>query len=262
MKKLWLIYYYLKYRLTAKTRYKVHSPFVYDLIENVFRDKTKYDDYRKLNKVHRRYGRRTDRLETIDFGTGSGNKEYVIKVTTVGKLVKQRSHSKKQLEFLYRMSRYFKPDTILEFGTGAGISTLYLGKGSPESRLITMEGCIGLASVARKSFRKREVNAEVEVGDFNAILDRGLKDVKQLNMVFVDGNHRKDPTIQYFKRCSEFAGEDSVFMFDDIHWSFGMNKAWQTIKKDKRVSLTIDLFWVGLVFFKSGVTKQDFVVRY
>lgn len=262
MNKLWLIYSYLKYRITAKTRYKVHSPFVYELIENVFRDNKKHEEYSKLNKIHRRYARRTDKLETIDFGTGSGKKEYVIKATTVGKLVKQRTHSKKQLEFLYRMARYFKPKTILEFGTAAGISMLYLGKGSPESRLISMEGCIGLASVARKSFRKREVDVEVEVGDFNAILDRGLKNVDQLDMVFVDGNHRKDPTIRYFERCSEFAVENSVFMFDDIHWSPGMEKAWKTIKKDKRVSVTIDLFWVGLVFFKTGVAKQDFVIRY
>lgn len=262
MKKLWLTYSYLKYLITAKTRYKIHSPFVYDLIENVFRDKTKYAEYKKLDKIHRRYAKRKDKLDTVDFGTGSGKKEYIEKKTTVGKLVKERTHSKKQLEFLYRIARHFKPKTILEFGTAAGISTLYLGKGSPESRLISMEGCIGLASVARKSLKKRGVLAEVEVGDFNAILNRGIKNLNQLDMVFVDGNHRQKPTIDYFERCSEFATENSVFLFDDIHWSPGMSKAWEHIKKDKRVSLTIDLFWVGLVFFKPGVAKQDFVIRY
>jgi predicted O-methyltransferase YrrM len=262
MKKLWLTYSFLKYRLNAKTRYKIHSPFVYDLIETVFRDKTKYPDYSKLDKVHRRYARRKDQLDTIDFGSGSGKKEYVEKKTTVGKLVKSRTHSKKQLEFLFRIARHFKPETILEFGTAAGISTLYIAKGSPESRLITMEGCMGLASVARKSFKKREVVAEVEVGDFTAILNRGLKDLQKLDMVFFDGNHRKKPTIEYFERCMEFATENSIFMFDDIHWSRGMSEAWQYIKNDKRVSLTIDLFWIGLVFFKSGVAKQDFVIRY
>jgi predicted O-methyltransferase YrrM len=106
------------------------------------------------------------------------------------------------------------------------------------------------------------VVAEVEVGDFTAILNRGLKDLQKLDMVFFDGNHRKKPTIEYFERCMEFATENSIFMFDDIHWSRGMSEAWQYIKNDKRVSLTIDLFWIGLVFFKSGVAKQDFVIRY
>jgi len=262
MKKLWLTYAYLTYYLTSSSRYKIHSPFVYSLVENVFRDKTKYPDFRKLNKLHRRYEKRTDKLDTIDFGSGAGDKEYVEIKTTVGKIVKQRSHSKKQLEFLYRIANHFKPKTILEFGTAAGISTLYLAKGSPESRLITMEGCMGLASVARKSFRKRAIKAEVEVGSFDSILDSGLKDVTQLDLIYFDGNHRKEPTLNYFNRCIEFATENSVFMFDDIHWSPGMNKAWKEIKQDKRVSLTIDLFWIGLVFFKSGIAKQDFVVRY
>lgn len=262
MKKLWQFYAYLNYRRKAKSRFKVHSTFVYELIENVFRDTKRYDDYRKLNRTRRRYRRRTDRLETMDFGAASKDKDYTIRVTTVGKIVRERTHSKKKLQFLYRMARYLKPGTILEFGTAAGISAMYFSKGSPESRMITMEGCMGLASVARKSFRKRKLNIEVEVGDFDAILDGILEKVKQLDMVFIDGNHRKEPTKRYFERCIKLAGENSVFMFDDIHWSRGMNKAWNSIKKDERVSITIDLFWIGLVFFKQDIAKQDFVLRY
>ena len=262
MKKLWQIYAYLNYRRKAISRFKIHSPFVYDLVENVFRDKTNHYDYRRLNRTRRRYRRRTDRLETMDFGAAAKDKEYAIRVTTVGKIVKARTHPKKQLQLLYRMSRHFKPETILEFGTAAGISSLYLSKGSPESRLITMEGCIGLASVARKSFKKRNLKIEVEVGDFDAILDNILKNVTKLDMVFFDGNHRKEPTLRYFEKCAGLADEHSVFMFDDIHWSSGMQKAWNTIKRDNRVSITIDLFWVGLVFFKKDITKQDFVLKY
>ena len=106
------------------------------------------------------------------------------------------------------------------------------------------------------------MNIEVEVGDFDAILDYVLKNVDQLDMVFVDGNHRKEPTLNYFERCIELAGEDSVFMFDDIHWSYGMNQAWNAIKKDERVSITIDLFWIGLVFFKKDIVKQNFIIKY
>lgn len=262
MKKLWQAFAYLKYRITAKSRYKIHSPFVYSLVEKVFRDNSSYDDYRKLKKVYHRYRRRTDRIETMDFGSGAGDNEYVIKTTTVGKVVRQRTHTISQLQLLYRMSRYFQPDTILEFGTAAGISTLYLGKGSPGSHIITMEGCVGLASVSRKSFKKRHVNAKVEVGDFDAVLEYVLPKITGLNMVFFDGNHRMEPTVRYFEKCLPFAGEESVFMFDDIHWSPGMDEAWQDIKKHEKVSITIDLYWVGLVFFRKGVAKQDFVIRY
>lgn len=262
MKNLWPVAAWLNYQRKAVTRYKVHSPFVYKLIDEVFRDKTQHIEYRSLNRIRERYARRTDRIETMDFGTAAGDKDYITRVTTVGKIVRQRTHSRKKLEFLYRMSQRFKPGTILEFGTAAGISALYLGKGSPDSRMITMEGCMGLAAVARKSFKKRKLNIEIEVGDFDAILDKVLTQTDQLDMVFLDGNHRMNPTIEYFEKCLSKANENSVFMFDDIHWSRGMSKAWKAIKKDKRVTLSIDLYWIGLVFFRPDITKQDFVIRY
>jgi predicted O-methyltransferase YrrM len=125
-----------------------------------------------------------------------------------------------------------------------------------------MEGCMGLASVANKSFQKRKLNIELEVGDFDSILEGILEREDQLDMVFFDGNHRFAPTIDYFERCLAKATDNSVFMFDDIHWSRGMSRAWRKIKNDDRVTLTIDLFWLGIVFFKKDIEKQNFVIRY
>ncbi len=81
-------------------------------------------------------------------------------------------------------------------------------------------------------------------------------------MFFFDGNHRKEPTLRYFEQCIHFSNENSIFVFDDIHWSKGMESAWEYIKNDRRVSITIDLFWFGIIFFVEGVEKQDFVIRY
>lgn len=262
MKKLWQIISYLNYRLNAKTRYKIHSPFVYELVEKVFRDKKRYKEYSDLNKARRKLLSRTDKIETIDFGASSGSKDYLIKIKVVGDIAKKASHSKKQLELLFRIARYFKPGTILEFGTSVGTSASYLGKGWPEAKLITMEGSMGLASAAESNFKKQGVSVELEVGEFDAILDHVIKDEKVLDMVFFDGNHRKKSTLKYFEKCLLKADDNSVFIFDDIHWSPGMEIAWKNIKANKRVSISIDLFWAGMVFFKPGITKQDFVIRY
>jgi len=262
MKKFWQIISYLNFRRKAKTRFGVHSPFVYELVEKVFRDKTKYKEYKELNKVRRKFLERDDKVEVIDFGASSGKKDYIVRIRTLGEVIKQSTHSKKQLELLFRLSRYFKPQTLLEFGTSAGLSAAYLGKGYPEAKLITMEGSMGMATIAQENFRKRGLSVDLEIGEFNAILDQILKKTDRLDMVFFDGNHRKKSTLNYFNKCIVKANENSVFMFDDIHWSRGMQKAWSKIKSDKRVSLTVDLYWVGLVFFKEGIAKQDFIVRY
>lgn len=262
MKKVWQIISYLNYRVKAKTRFKVHSPFVYDLVEKVFRDKSKYKEYSELNKARRKYLERTDKIETMDFGASSGQREYIVKLKVVGDIVRKTSHSKKQLELLFRLARHFKPKTILEFGTAFGISASYLGKGYPEAKLITMEACMGMASVAEDNLKKRGVKVELEVGEFDAILDNVTKNEEVLEMVFFDGNHRKKPTLKYFEKCLIKATENSVFIFDDIHWSPGMELAWKKIKANKKVTITVDLYWAGLVFFKPGIAKQDFVIRY
>lgn len=263
MKKLWLAYRFLVYLLKAKTRYVIHSPFVYEFVEKVLKDETKYFEYKMPDRTFRKYKRRKDIIDTTDFGKKAGENDFIISSTTVGKIVRTRSHTIDQLHLLFRISKYFKPKTILEFGTAAGISTLYLTSGSPDSKIISLEGCIGLTEIAKKSFEKRNLNnIEVIAGNFDCTLPHILENIGNLDMVFFDGNHREIPTLNYFNQCIEHSDENSVFIFDDIHWSPGMERAWKKIKKDERVTITIDLFWAGLVFFRKGVAKQNFVIRY
>jgi predicted O-methyltransferase YrrM len=263
MKRLWLAYRYLVYLSQAKTRYVIHSPFVFEFSNKVLKDETDYFEYKMPDRTLRKYKKRNDRVDTIDFGKKAGENDYIITSTTVGRIVRTRSHTINQLHLLYRISKYLKPKTILEFGTAAGISTLYLASGNPESKIISLEGCPGLTAIAKKCFEKRNFkNIEVFAGNFDQTLPQILKNIDKLDLVFFDGNHREKPTLNYFVQCLEHSDENSVFIFDDIHWSLGMERAWQKIKENEHVTITIDLFWAGLVFFREGVAKQDFVIRY
>jgi predicted O-methyltransferase YrrM len=88
-----------------------------------------------------------------------------------------------------------------------------------------------------------------------------LNSLPKLDLVFFDGNHQKVPTLDYFHHCLTKAHENSIFIFDDIHWSSEMDEAWQQIQGHEQVSLTIDLFQFGLVFFRKGIAKQHFTLR-
>jgi predicted O-methyltransferase YrrM len=148
-------------------------------------------------------------------------------------------------------------------GTAAGLSASYIKFPVPESKMISMEGCSNLASVAENTFRELNIqNIEIRTGDFENTLPEVLQQIKKLDFVFFDGNHRKEATLGYFSQCIEKITENSLFVFDDIHWSPGMAEAWNSIKSDSRVMISIDLFWLGLVFFRKGTPKQDFVIRY
>ncbi len=261
--KIWLIRNYWRYIRQRKTRFHIHSPFVFDLVEKVLKDHSYKDELKQIDAYKKSLSNSKTIIETVDFGVGSKHKEYNTSFRKVGHIVKTRSQRKAQAHMLHRIAAYFQPENVLEFGTAAGFSTAYIKSAIPASRMVSMEGCASLADVASQTLKKLNIkNVDIMVGHFDVLLPKVLKDFDTLDMVFFDGNHRRKPTVRYFNQCIELANENSIFIFDDIHWSPGMDKAWNTIKKDERVSLTIDLFWFGLVFFRKGVPKQDFVLKY
>ncbi len=254
---------YLKYRKKAKNRFKIHSPFVYGFLENVFREEKYHDDFKKLDAFYNELKDSERVIETVDFGAKATEKDYSEYFIKLGKLVRQRSHPLKHLHIFYNLSKYIKPSTMLEFGTAAGVSTIYLKKPLPESKMVTIEGCATLSSIAEENIEKAGVkNVEVVQGNFEQVLDEVLNKFEKLDFVFFDGNHRKQPTLDYFEKCMDRVHPGTVFLFDDIHWSKGMEEAWEEIKADPRVSVTMDIFWFGLVFFRKGIAKQDFVVKF
>jgi predicted O-methyltransferase YrrM len=159
--------------------------------------------------------------------------------------------------------RHFKPETILELGTSLGISTLYLESAAPEAKLITLEGCASTAELAADHFRQSGLkNISIYTGEFSTVLPGYLAKQHKIDFAFFDGNHTYIATTGYFRQCLPFAGENTVFVFHDIHWSQGMLKAWKEICRDDSVRVTIDLFDIGLVFFNKGLSKQDFIIRF
>jgi predicted O-methyltransferase YrrM len=166
-------------------------------------------------------------------------------------------------QLLFRLVNHFKPETILELGTSLGISTLYLAAPSTKTRVVTVEGCPSTAKVAQINFDKIAFkNIELVNDTFDHFLPNRLKTITELDFVFFDGNHQKEATINYFNWCIEKANSETVFVFDDIHWSSGMTEAWEVIKAHPKVTSTIDLFFVGIVFFNKDLSKEDFVLKF
>lgn len=262
-KQFFLVRSYVSYWFKARTRFKIHSPFVFDLVESVFRDRNSYPGFDEIERYEKKLIQNRSVIETTDFGKANSNGSPSTYSEKLGNLVKRRSQQKKQARLLFRLIQKFQPQTILEIGTAAGISGSYLKFPVPESKMISMEGCPNLASIAENTFRELNIrNIEIKTGDFDKTLPEVLKEFENLDFVFFDGNHKKEATLNYFSECAELTTEKSVFVFDDIHWSPGMTEVWEIIKNDSRVTLSIDLFWLGLVFFRKGSPKQDFIIRY
>ncbi|SDM53710.1 Methyltransferase domain-containing protein [Daejeonella rubra] len=252
---------YLKYRLKAKTRHGVHSPFAYRLVDKVIYDFHAKKVYSDIEKLRSELLLDPRRINITDLGAGSlvnNNKQK--KVST---LARNALKPARLAQLIHRLAADVKPKNIIELGTCLGITTAYLAKAAPNARVISIEGCPETAAIALENLKKLHItNTELLVGNFDEILPKVIRDIPVLDLVFIDGNHRKEATLDYFKWCLPKLGENSLMIFDDIYWSEGMKEAWTQIKEHPEVSVTIDLFHIGLVFVKKGQAKEDFIIRF
>ncbi|MFZ4399115.1 MAG: O-methyltransferase [Bacteroidales bacterium] len=252
---------YLNYRFTAQTKYDIHSPFVFELLTNVIQDKKTSADYREIENLRTDLLKNNTVISIEDFGAGSlkGN----TKIKTLAEIARNAAKPPKYAQLLYRLVKHFQPANLLELGTSLGISTAYMAKASPATKIITIEGSETIANHAFDNFNTLNLsNVEVITGNFDVQLPLLLENSPDLDFVFFDGNHRKQPTLSYFEICLQHKHNDTVFIFDDIHWSAEMEEAWEIIKKSSEVTLSIDLFFIGLVFFRKESTKENFIIRF
>lgn len=255
---------YIRYYLTASNGkgHGIHSPFVFDFITRVLNDKGHFQAYDAVEEHRKRLLTNTQLLTIEDFGAGSasGNKNQ----KTVREIAKNAAKPKKLGQLLFRISRYYQPASMIELGTSLGISAAYLGIGHPSGLLVTCEGSPAIAAFAKDNLAAMNVlNSSVYTGNFDDTLPLLLAGSNQVDLAFIDGNHRKIPTLRYFEELLQKISNEGILIFDDIHWSADMEAAWKEIKAHPAVMLTIDLFFIGLVFFSpSFKIKQHFVIRF
>ncbi|MCH2023301.1 MAG: class I SAM-dependent methyltransferase [Saprospiraceae bacterium] len=249
---------FIKFYWRSETKHNIKSSFVVSLIENVFEDNRTYYDFSALRRLRNILEQDNTKLKINDLGAGSKtikNKERSIK-----SIVKSAVSPQWQCEFLFRLVHYLQPKNRLELGTSLGLSSLHQYIPLREAPFYTLEGCPSLAKTAKFNFKKLKAkNIELCVGDFSKTLPAVLEKIERLDYVFIDGNHQKSPTLSYFEQCLYYSHSDTIFVFDDIHWSADMESAWNDIKQHPKVKLTIDLFYMGLVFLSYDKEEKDHI---
>ena len=199
-------------------------------------------------------------IQINDFGAGSNIN--IASKRKIKDITRNSAKNQKFGELLYQIVKLYQPQIILELGTSLGISTCYLATGNKKSKVITLEGCENTAGIAKNNFRRlNQKNITLILGDFKNTLQEELSKLKSIDLAFIDGNHQEKPTIEYFEKILKYSHEKTIFIFDDIHWSKGMEKAWKYIIQNQKVSLSIDLFFVGIVFIDQELQKSNSFMR-
>ncbi|MFT4092250.1 MAG: class I SAM-dependent methyltransferase [Niabella sp.] len=254
---------YFKYYVHAANSkgHGMHSPFVYEFITKVMNDFTKYDDYKKVEALRKKL--LTDPATLVVDDMGAGSAAASSDKRTIASIAKNAAKPKKFGQLLYRMIRFYQPQTVLELGTSLGITTSYLALANPAAKIITMEGAAVIADKALRNFKELGLkNIELVKGNFDTTLSEVLQNNTSIDFAFIDGNHRQEPTERYFQQLLPYLHNDTLLVFDDIHWSREMESAWKNIVSHESVTCDIDLFFIGIVSFrKEFKEKQSFAVR-
>ena len=243
----------------ADTVYRIHSPFVFEFIQEVLEADREYYCFERLREIRNALLQDHSSIDVTDFGAGSrklGNRRKI------SDIVQNSELSIEDGEFLFRLLQWIKPAHMLELGTSVGLGSLYHHEARRSAAFTTIEGCPQTAAAAQQLFHKfASPDLTLLCGQFEDVLPALLPTLPRLDYVLFDGNHRYDPTLLYFRQCLPLAHEQTVFVFDDIHWTADMERAWEEIKKAPEVTLTIDTFHYGLVFFhKHSAQKQHFKI--
>lgn len=250
---------YIQFLWHSKNEHGVHSPFVFDLVTKCFYDNSKKEAYPVLRNYRKALLRNTNTIEVTDFGAGS--KVFRSNTRQIAKIAQTAGITPKRAELLYRVARYFQPQSVLEIGTSLGMATAALSLGNETAKITTVEGCKNTSAVAQNQFEAFDLNnIEAVTAEFSTYLETAAKSCNW-DLIYFDGNHSKKATLAYFDLLLPGATNDSVWIFDDIHWSAEMEEAWETIRKNPKVTVTIDTFQWGFVFFRAEQQKEDFVIR-
>jgi predicted O-methyltransferase YrrM len=255
---------YIHYLFTASNGkgHGIHSPFVFDFVTSVLNNRSRPDVFIKIENLRKSLLKNKEGIVVEDFGAGSSHDSR--NERRISDIARHAAKPAKYGRLLYRMIDHFHCGQVLELGTSLGLSTAYMASPPAVVHITSLEGAAFVAARAKQNLESLSISkVEIITGNFDITLEQALKKNPKPDLVFFDGNHRKEPTLRYFRQCLTMADENSIFVFDDIHWSAEMEEAWREICQSEAVTCSIDLFFVGIVFFRKDFReKLAFTIRY
>jgi len=250
------IFHFVYHFLKAKRKgHGVHSPYAYKLCEEVFYNNNPFYDFIRFAKTKKELLNDETILTVVDMGAGSNtfknNRRKIKTIVSIG------ISSQKQSQILYRLINFLQIKNAIELGTSIGLNSMYMAAAAPKSKIISIEGDSQLFNFARDLSKKNEItNIEFVNARFDDVLPYLLSEIEELDLIYIDGNHTYDATLKYYEMAKTKRHNTSVFIFDDIYWSAGMTASWKKIQQDNAVTMTIDLFYFGMVFFNPQIKEK------
>jgi len=241
----------------AHTLYDIHSPFVAEFVQEVLEDDRVYYAFPSI-AARRKALIDDDARLPITHDYGAGSKITSARQRRIGDLVRTTAISPRTGKLLFRLVRWWQPTTMIELGTSLGLSAMYQAAAAPSVPFHTVEGNPATARFAERQLQQTGLpHITTYTQTFEAFLKDWLAQHPRLDYLYLDGDHTYEGTLQYLQACLPYVHDHSVIVIADIHWSQDMKRAWKAIQDWEAVTASIDLFTVGLLFFRPGIRQRQ-----
>lgn len=243
-----------RYAWSANTIYDVHAPRAFSFLGQVIEDNRHFHAFDWIEELRGGYAVDGSELELSDFGAGS--RTAAKKVRRIKDIASTSGSPARFGEYLFKTVDWLKAKRVIELGSNLGIGTSYLAAAMPvEGKLISIDADQNLIVRARAAVKSIAPQADVKLmlGTFVDQLGPALKELETVDLAFIDGHHAEQATKDYFEKILLHCHEKSVIILDDIHWSPGMEAAWEWVKAHPQVTCSIDLFRWGVVMIDSSI---------
>lgn len=249
-----LLYRSIRYR----KGYGVHSPFVFNLITKVINERCSYYSFYDIELLRKQLLFREQEIVYPD-----RQQKGRVRRRTIGEIVAREAIKPKHGALLFRLANYFKSKKILQLGPSMGLSTLYLTSYAPDLDCIALENVPEFATIARMAFEKEGKNpVDLRTGAYTELLPKALEDMESPDFIFFNTLYEQHNNVWLFNECMKHVHEDTVFVLEGIKASRKMRELWQDICARPDVTVTIDLYSMGIVFFNKRLHKRDYIVYF
>lgn len=248
---------FIKFYWAAETKFRVDSPFLFQFVTQVLEGGQETPYYTDLKLLRRHILQDHTKINLTPMGAGS--KVASKGSSSVAKVARSSLSSPSQQSLLFRLVHTYQPTTILELGTSLGLSAIYQQLGNPNAECISIEGRSEIYELALQvvdTFKPLERKPLLILGTFDDLLPDALAKLGSLDYLFIDGDHRGEALLTYYQSCLPFLHEQSVVVIHDIYWSKDMQRGWQTLTKRPEISVAINLFHMGILFFRPDIKEK------
>ncbi|GGF16538.1 O-methyltransferase [Echinicola rosea] len=251
------IFAYIRYFLSKVDRHSLQAPYAYKAYEGL-KEFSKNKRSPALEYKRRKLLSNPTEITIQDHGTGSLHLKTPLRKISA---ITRHSSSKPKFSLLYQYFCSLTPaQVVVELGTCVGVTTSYLAQ-SAKGEVYTFEGAVELADVAKTTFSEF-TNIHLVLGRIQETLPGVLREISTVDFALIDAHHDYQATIQFWETLLPSLKKSSIVAIGDIHRSRDMENAWKELKAHDAVSMSMDFYECGILFFTAGIKKQHYTLHY